>query len=81
MSRDHSKKAGKNDDRGVVLGDRLDARVADKLKELRKQTEKEWLERKKEQKAREEFERKQREKNKTFEELLNESNLDWKNFK
>lgn len=34
-----------------------------------------------EQEAKKLFEQKQREKNKTFEELLNDSSMDWKNFK
>lgn len=63
------------------VGDLLDAGIAQQLKELKKQKEQEMLKEKEEERARQLFEAKQREKNKTFEELFEESTLDWKKYK
>lgn len=65
----------------VTLKDFLDESLVKQLKEQKEklkaaEEEKKALE---EQKKREE--RRQREKNKTFEELLQESDLDWRNYK
>jgi len=66
---------------GLNVGDLLDSSIAQKLKDLKKEKEQELIKQKEEERARQQFEAKQREKNKTFEELLNESTLDWKKYK
>lgn len=65
----------------VTIGDMLNDEVIKRLKHTKQQL-KEIEERKMEEEARKRREeRKQREKNKSFAELLNESDLDWKDFK
>ncbi|HHY72220.1 MAG TPA: YqkE family protein [Bacillus bacterium] len=76
----NSGKIQQQDDKISVL-DRLDQNVFAKLKEKQQELK---IEAKKQQELEEErkrLERKQREKNKSFEELLSESDLDWKKFK
>ena len=68
-------------DNGLNLGDFLNPETAEKLKSLKKEKEQELQKQREEEIAKKMFEQKQREKNKTFEELLNETNLDWKKFK
>lgn len=75
-----SEKKQQQEDKISVL-DHLDQNVFAKLKEKQQELK---IEAKRQQELEEEQkrqERKQREKNKSFEELLNESNLDWKKFK
>ncbi len=65
----------------ISILDHLDQNVFAKLKEKQAELK---IEAKKQQELEEEQkrqERKQREKNKSFEDLFNESNLDWKKFK
>ena len=65
----------------ISILDRLDQNVFAKLKEKQDELK---IEAKKQQELEEERkrqERKQREKNKSFEDLFNESNLDWKKYK
>ncbi|HHW37119.1 MAG TPA: YqkE family protein [Bacillales bacterium] len=65
----------------ISILDHLDQNVFAKLKEKQSELK---MEAKKQQELEEEQkrrERKQREKNKSFEDLFNESNLDWKKFK
>ena len=65
----------------ISILDHLDQNVFAKLKEKQAELK---MEAKKQQELEEEQkrqERKKREKNKSFEDLLNESNLDWKRFK
>lgn len=66
---------------GLNVGDFLDSSIAQKLKDLKKEKEQELIKQQEEERARQQFEAKQREKNKSFEELLNESTLDWKKYK
>ncbi|KAB7708849.1 DUF3886 domain-containing protein [Bacillus aerolatus] len=65
----------------LTLKDTLNAGVLEQLKEKQKKLKAEEEEKQAaaEQKKREE--RRQRERNKSFEELLNESSMDWKKFK
>lgn len=73
--------AGKKDDSKVTLKDRLTNDLMHQLQAAKVELvakEKQELE---EQEAKKLFEQKQREKNKTFEELLNDSPMDWKKFK
>lgn len=75
------KPKSQKDESAVTLGDRINQDLFKQLKE--KQQELKAAEEKKkeaeEQKKREE--RRLKEKNKSFEELLNESNMNWKEFK
>jgi hypothetical protein len=65
----------------MTLMDRLNADLFAQLKEKKKELEAEQQRKKEEEEARKREEQRRREKNKTFEELLNESNLDWRKFK
>ena len=74
-----SKKQDKED--SLKLGDRINQDIMSQLRQKQKElTEAEQVKKEAEE-ARKREERKQREKNKSFEELLGESNLNWKNFK
>lgn len=74
-----SKKQDKDD--SLKLGDRINQNIILELRQKQKElTEAEHAKKEAEEERKRE-ERKQREKNKSFEELLGESNLDWKNFK
>ncbi|MBP1931596.1 YqkE family protein [Ammoniphilus resinae] len=68
-------------EKGASLADLLNDQVTDQLKKLKKDKEQEYRQKQEEETARRIFEAQQREKNKSFEELLQESNLDWKKFK
>jgi len=68
-------------DETLTLKDRLQTDLYEQLKAKKKELEVAEQKREEEEKRRKMEERKLREKNKTFEELLNESNLDWRNFK
>ncbi|MBS4209686.1 YqkE family protein [Bacillus sp. FJAT-50079] len=75
------KQIKKEKDQAVTLADGLDQNILDKLKE----TKHNLLEKEEQKKAAEKRqlleERKQKEKNKSFEELLNETSLNWHDFK
>lgn len=71
----------KQEDKPVTLGDMLNPDLMKQLKDA-KQELKEAEERKKEEEeARKREERRLKEKNKSFEELLNENPMNWKQFK
>ncbi|WP_406944359.1 YqkE family protein [Halobacillus sp. SY10] len=63
------------------LGDQLNADVLSKLKSKKTDLKQQAVEREEQEKQRRIEERKRAEANKSFEELLNESELDWKSFK
>lgn len=63
------------------LGDQLNADVLSKLNSKKTELKQQAVEREEQQKQRRIEERKRAEANKSFEELLNESELDWKSFK
>ncbi|RDY70813.1 DUF3886 domain-containing protein [Halobacillus trueperi] len=63
------------------LGDQLNADVLSKLKSKKTELKQQAVEREEQEKQRRIEERKRAEANKSFEELLNESELDWKSFK
>jgi hypothetical protein len=69
----------KNED--VTLKDTLQSDVFQALKAKKKELEKEETVRKEEEAERKREEARQREKNKSFEELLGESSMNWKDFK
>lgn len=71
----------RKDDGAITLGDMLNEQMMKKLKNKKKDL---TAQEKAQQEAEEERKRKERierEKNKSFEELLSESELDWKDFK
>ncbi|WP_110927531.1 YqkE family protein [Bacillus massiliglaciei] len=68
-------------DESLTLGDVLNQDIMAKLKETQKQLTEAEQEKRAAEEARKREERKQREKNKSFEELLGESSLDWKQYK
>jgi hypothetical protein len=65
----------------ITLKDRLHSNLFEQLKAKKKELEAEEQRKKAEEEARRREEQKRREKNKSFEELLNESDLDWRKFK
>ncbi|WP_027407682.1 YqkE family protein [Anoxybacteroides tepidamans] len=69
------------DDEKMMLKDRLTSDLYAKLRAKKSELEAEEKRKKEEEEARKREEMKRREKQKTFEELLNESNLDWRKFK
>ncbi|KKI93075.1 hypothetical protein WQ54_06095 [Bacillus sp. SA1-12] len=71
----------KKDDQTVSVSDHLNHDLVEKLKAVKKGLTKEQEEREAVLERKKIEERKQREKNKSFEELLNESSLTWKDFK
>ncbi|MFC5463216.1 YqkE family protein [Lederbergia graminis] len=71
----------KKDSDALTLKDGLNIETLEKLKQTQKQLLEQEEAKKAAEKARLQKERKQREKNKSFEELLNETSLNWKDFK
>lgn len=65
----------------MTVKETIDADVLARLQQKKKELKEREEQRKKEEARRKREERKIREKNKTFEQLLNESNLDWRKFK
>ncbi|MGM7721295.1 YqkE family protein [uncultured Metabacillus sp.] len=71
----------KKDDQTVFVSDHLNRDLVEQLKAVKKGLTKEQEEREAALERKKIEERKQREKNKSFEELLNDSSLSWKDFK
>ncbi|WP_313798413.1 YqkE family protein [Cytobacillus sp.] len=71
----------KKDDKPVTLGDMLNQDLMAKLKDTKHQLKIAEDKKIEEEELRKKEERRLREKNKSFEELLGESNLNWKEFK
>lgn len=71
----------RNDDKPVTLGDMLNDQLVKQLKEQKQQLKAEEEQKQQAEEERKREERRLREKNKTFEELLNENPMDWKKFK
>lgn len=81
MKKQHSKSKPKKDEAAVTLGDMLNIDLVNQLKTKQKEL-KEEEERKQEAEARrQKEERRLKEKNKSFEELLKESSMNWQDFK
>jgi hypothetical protein len=76
-----NKKSKKKDDQTVSVSDHLNSNLLEQLKAVKKGLTQEQEERQAAIERQKQEERKQREKNKSFEELLDESSLSWKNFK
>ena len=75
------RKPAKQEDTNLHLGDLLNADVLGKLRQKKGEWEEAEKKRQEEAERQKREERKRREKNKSFEELLNESDLNWKKFK
>lgn len=71
----------RKDNNEAVLKDALNDQTLEKLKMLKKDAVEAEEKSRKAALAKKEEEKKLREKNKSFEELLNESSLDWKKYK
>lgn len=65
----------------LTLKNSINGDIFEQLKQKKAELEKVESVKKEEERLREIEEKKQREKNKSFEELLNESNMNWKNYK
>ncbi|MEH7348387.1 YqkE family protein [Gottfriedia acidiceleris] len=65
----------------ISLGSLMNEEILQKLKNTKKQLQENETKLKEEEEARIREEKRLREKNKSFEELLNESNISWKDFK
>lgn len=71
----------KQEDKPVTLGDLLNEQLADQLKNKKQEIKQQEEAKQKAEEERKREERRQREKNKSFEELLNENAMNWKDFK
>lgn len=71
----------KSEDSAVTLGDRINPNLVKQLKETQQQLKAEETRKKEEEEQRKREERRLREKNKSFEELLKESELNWREYK
>ena len=65
----------------LKLGDRIGQDIMSQLREKQKELNEAEEKKRVREEERKREERKQREKNKSFEELLSESDLNWKNYK
>lgn len=74
-------KAKSTDETKMLINDRLNEDVLAKLKGVSKELKKDERKKQEEEEERQRQKRIEKEKNKSFEELLGESNLDWKSFK
>lgn len=71
----------KKDDKPLTLGDMLNVELVNQLKNKQQELKAEETRKQEAEEQRQREERKRREKNKSFEELLNESSMSWKDFK
>ncbi|WML45194.1 YqkE family protein [Neobacillus sp. PS3-40] len=75
------KPKAKKDDAVVTLGDMINQDLFKQLKEKQHELKATEVKKKEEEEQRKREERRLKEKNKSFEELLNESGMNWKEFK
>jgi hypothetical protein len=80
MKKQHKQKP-KKDEAAVTLGDRLNSDLFSQLKNKQQELKAEEEKRKEAEEQKKREERRLKEKNKSFEELLKESNMNWKDFK
>lgn len=79
--RNQHNQSKKKEDDSLKLGDLLGGDIMAQLREKQKQLSDQEAAKKAAEEARKKEERRLKEKNKSFEELLNESGMDWKKFK
>lgn len=77
----NNQRVQKEESKEVSLGEHLGNDILQQLKEKKKVLEAKEVEKQEVETARKKEEARQREKNKSFEELLGESNLSWKDYK
>ncbi len=75
------KQKPKKDESAVTLGDRLHGDIFKQLKDKQQELKAAEEKRKEAEEQKKREERRLKEKNKSFEELLKESNMNWKEFK
>ena len=71
----------KQEEKAVTLGDMLNEDLIKKLKNTKQQLKAAEEHKKEEEEQKKREERRLKEKNKSFEELFNESSMNWKDFK
>ncbi|GLB58078.1 YqkE family protein [Cytobacillus sp. NCCP-133] len=81
MKRKKQHSQPKKEEKGLTLGDMLNQDLMEQLKGKKQELKAAEDKHKEEEERRKREERRLREKNKSFEELLGESNLNWKEFK
>lgn len=82
MKKKHNRQqTAKKEDKPATLGDLINEDIMEKLKAQQKQLKEQEEKQKQEEALRKKEEQRLREKNKSFEELLTESDMDWKKFK
>lgn len=77
----HNKQKKKADDGTIQLNERINPDVLAKLKQTSNALKDEEMKKQEEAREKERQRRIEKEKNRSFEDLLNDSNLDWKNYK
>jgi hypothetical protein len=81
QKRQNNQSKPKKEDSAVTLKDLINPDLMKQLKEQQDQLKAEEERKKEEEEQRKRIERRLKEKNKSFEELLNESGMNWKEFK
>lgn len=81
MKKKQQKPTPKKDDSALTLKDMINPELMKQLKAQQEELKAEEEKRKEQEDERKREERRVREKNKSFEELLNESSMNWKEFK
>ena len=81
MKKRQNKTVKEIQEKPATLGDLLDAKLVHELKEKKKELQNQDDQKRLAEEERKREERRLKEKNKSFEELLNESNFNWKEFK
>jgi hypothetical protein len=81
QSKQKNQSKPKKDDSAVTLKDLMNPELIKQLKEQQNQLKDEENRRKEEEEQKKREERRLKEKNKSFEDLLNESGMNWKEFK
>ncbi|WP_066312624.1 YqkE family protein [Bacillus sp. FJAT-29814] len=81
MKKKHQKAKPKKDDAAVTLKDMINPDLMKQLRTQQEQLKAEEEKRKEAEEQRKREERRLKEKNKSFEELLNESGMNWREFK
>lgn len=81
MKKKQNKQVKKAQEKPATLGDLLNADLVHELKEKKKELQNQDEQKRVAEEERKREERRLKEKNKSFEELLNESDFNWKEFK